>query len=228
VVFFQNPDDRLLFIRRGLVPPDKVELLPGSGIDLAEFSPRPAPSGDRFAFLMIARLIRDKGILEYVEAARSLRARGIDADFRVVGFLDDGNPTSVKAAELERWTEEGTISVLGRRDDVREEIARAGCVVLPSYREGTPRTLLEAAAMGRPVITTDVPGCREVVEDGQTGLLCRAGDSRDLAEKMELLLGMAPAERERLGRNGRAKMEREFGEQIVVDRYLGALRKVTA
>ena len=227
-VFFQNPDDRLLFLQRGMVSPDKAALLPGSGIDLAEFSPRPAPSGGRFAFLMIARLIRDKGIHEYVEAARSLRARGIDVECRVVGFLDEGNPTGVKAGELEHWAEEGVLTFLGRRDDVREEIARAGCIVLPSYREGTPRSLLEAAAMARPIITTDVAGCRWVVEDGQTGMLCKAGNSRDLAEKMELLLRLAPAERERLGRNGRAKMEREFGEQIVVRKYLEALQKVIA
>jgi glycosyltransferase involved in cell wall biosynthesis len=228
VVFFQNPEDRQMFVRRGLVHPDRAELLPGSGIDLTEFSPRPGPHGGRFVFLMIARLILDKGIREYVEAARILLARGVDAECRVVGFIDERNPSGVKASEFQAWIDEGAITFLGRRNDVREEIARAGCVVLPSYREGTPRTLLEAAAMARPIVTTDVPGCREVVEDQQTGLLCRPGDSQDLAEKMDRLFRLSPAERVRLGRNGRAKMEREFNEQIVVARYLEALRKVVA
>ncbi len=225
-VFFQNADDHRLFLDRRLVEAQQAELLPGSGIDLDRFAPCESASGRRFAFLMIARLMRDKGIYEYIEAARILKQAGLPADFRVIGYLDEGNPTSVSRGELECWIGEGTIEYLGRRNDVRDEIARADCVVLPSYREGTPRSLLEAAAMARPLITTRAPGCREVVEDGLTGYLCGVRDGTDLAEKMKAMVGLSCQERHEMGARGRAKMERSYDEKIVIRKYIAALRRI--
>jgi glycosyltransferase involved in cell wall biosynthesis len=225
-IFFQNPEDLRLFTGRRLADPSRSRLIPGSGVDLQAFSPRPLPPNERFVFLLIARLLRDKGIHEYVEAARRLKAGGADVECRLVGHLDSGNPSAVDEGSLARWTAEGVIEYRGARDDVREEIALADCVVLPSYREGTPHTLLEAAAMARPLIASDVPGCRQVVEDGVNGFLCRARDSADLAARMSRMLDTPEAERRAMGSRGRAKMQKEFDEGLVVRAYLEALREL--
>lgn len=225
-VFFQNADDLAYFGEHQLVDPSKAVLVPGSGVDLARFRPESRESGKRLVFLLIARLLRDKGILEYVEAARLVRRRHAEVRFQVLGQLDPANPSAIAERELQAWIDEGTIEHLGWRDDVRPSIAAADCVVLPSYREGTPRTLLEAAAMARPVIASDVPGCRQVVEHGRTGYLCRARDPQDLAEKMIQMIGLPPAERLRQGTEGRRKMEREFDETLVIGRYLQALQEL--
>ncbi len=174
----------------------------------------------------LAKLLKDKGLREYVEAAGLVRRGQARVRFQVLGQLDPANPSSIGERELQVWIEEGTIEHLGWNDDVRPWIAAADCVVLPSYREGTSRTLLEASAMARPVIATDVPGCRQVVEHGRTGYLCRVRDPRDLAEKMLQMIGLPAAERARLGAEGRRKMEREYDENIVIERYLRALREL--
>jgi len=137
------------------------------------------------------------------------------------------NRTAVSHDEAEGWVREGIIEYMGVADDVRPHIAGADCVVLPSYREGTPRTLLEAAAMGKPIVATDVPGCREVVEHGRTGLLCRVRDVHDLCEKMQMIAEMTPLERETLGAAGRVKMEREFDEHLVINAYFEALAEIS-
>jgi glycosyltransferase involved in cell wall biosynthesis len=227
LVFFQNPDDAAYFHRKRLIRGGRTGLLPGSGIDLAFFAPRPKPAGQPFAFLLIARLIRDKGVYEYVEAARRIRAGHPEVQFVLMGYLDHSNPTVITAGELKRWSAEGSVVLHGRNDDVREAIARSDCVVLPSYREGTPRSLLEAASMARPVIATDVPGCRQVVEPGKTGYLCQVRDSADLADKMERMLALSAEERQLMGRRGREKMEEEFDQEIVIGRYLEALAELT-
>jgi glycosyltransferase involved in cell wall biosynthesis len=169
-VFFQNPDDEALFRQLNLVPgrvPSSV--VNGSGIDLSQFEPARLPQG-KTVFLLIARLLGDKGIREYVAAARAIRKTHPEVVFRLVGAVDD-NPNSVHPEEVESWQQDGTIEYLGRLDDVRPAIEGCSVYVLPSYREGTPRTVLEAMAMGRPVITTDAPGCRETVVDGDNGFL---------------------------------------------------------
>lgn len=225
-VFFQNGDDRDLFVDLGLVRAGQTRLLPGSGIDLFRFAanpPAPRVLGEGPVFLMVARLLWDKGVGEYVEAARLVRAQMPQARFRLLGFLDVENRTAVPRADVEGWVREGLIDYLGATDDVRPHIADADCVVLPSYREGTPRSLLEAAAMARPLIATDVPGCREVVEDGVNGWLCRVKDAGDLADHM-LRFAVAPAGyRLEMGRQSRLKAEREFDEKIVIDAYLAAI-----
>jgi glycosyltransferase involved in cell wall biosynthesis len=196
-------------------------------VDLSRFSPAALPgAAGRIRFLLIARMLWDKGAGEYVAAARTLRQRYPDAEFCLLGFLDVQNPAAISRAQMDEWVTEGVVNYLGVSDDVREQIAEADCVVLPSYREGTPRTLLEAAAMARPLVATDAVGCREVVDDGVNGYLCRVKDADDLAEKMERMIGMSHEERAELGRRGREKVEREFDERFVVDAYLKAIREI--
>ena len=182
VVFFQNEDDRFLFVQQKLVAAGRTCLLPGSGVDLEHFRPsaRKGSHDSGIKFLLIARLLYDKGVGEYVEAARILKARHPEMRCALLGFLDVENRTAVSRDEVDNWEREGIIEYLGVSDDVRPHIAAADCVVLPSYREGTPRTLLEAAAMAKPIVATDVPGCREVVEHGRTGFLCQVRDAKDL------------------------------------------------
>jgi len=228
-VFFQNDDDRQLFISGGLVRAEVTELLPGSGIDLNRFTPAATTAvhdvNTKFRFLLVARMLRDKGVGEYVEAAKLLRQRWPQADFCLLGFLDVQNPAAISRAEMDVWVAEGVVNYLGVSDDVRIQIATADCVVLPSYREGTPRTLLEAAAMARPIITTNAVGCREVVDDGANGYLCNVRDAADLTEKMEQMLTLSPEQRSEMGLRGRAKMEVEFDEQIVIKKYLAAIER---
>ena len=227
-VFFQNEDDRQLFVEGGLVLPEKTSRIPGSGIDLKRFNPTPLPAcSDGLQFLLIARMLWDKGVGEFVEAARIIRRCCATVDFCLLGFLDVQNPTAVSRKQMDAWVAEGVVRYFGVSDDVRAEIGTADCIVLPSYyREGVPRTLLEAAAMGRPLITTDFVGCREVVDDGVNGFLCRPRDPVDLAKKMEHMLALSEEERFEMGRRGREKMEREFDERIVIDRYLEVISRL--
>ncbi|MDI6774383.1 MAG: glycosyltransferase family 4 protein [Verrucomicrobiota bacterium] len=185
-VFFQNPDDLALFQGDGLLrSPDQAVLIAGSGVDLERFGPVPLPAAA--SFLMIARLIREKGIYEYVEAARRLKRQYPQTRFQLVGWVDT-HPAAIRERDVQIWVEEGTIEYLGRLDDVRPAIAAASVYVLPSYREGTPRTVLEAMAMGRAVITTDAPGCRETVREGWNGLLAPPRNVEALAAAMEKLI----------------------------------------
>lgn len=183
-VFFQNPDDLELFCSRRLLgDPRKAILVNGSGIDLDRYATcEPVPGRPRF--LLIARLLRDKGITEYVEAAGILKTRYPESSFRLLGPFDS-NPAAITREEIDLWQREGNIEYLGETDDVRPYIADCSVYVLPSYREGTPRTVLEAMAMGRPVVTTDAPGCRETVREGENGFLVQVRDSISLARAME-------------------------------------------
>lgn len=227
VVFFQNDDDKSLFVDRGMIRAEQAQLLPGSGIDLQHFAPTPMPA-DHTApvFLMIARLLRDKGVYEFVEAARAVRARHPSARFQLLGAVGAENRTAIGMGQVEAWLREGVIEYLGTTRDVRPAIATAHCLVLPSYREGAPRTLIEGAAMGRPGITTDVPGCRAVVDAGQSGLLCQPRDSASLAQAIVTFLEMDAGQKCAMGHAGRQKMEREFDEKIVVDAYMRAIARI--
>jgi glycosyltransferase involved in cell wall biosynthesis len=222
VVFFQNPDDRALFVERHMVRSDQARLLPGSGVDVDRFTPTPQPTGPA-AFLLIARLLGDKGVREFAEAARALRAEMPDARFQLLGPIDEGNRTAITRAELDGWVAQGVVDYLGETDDVRPHVAAASAVVLPSYREGLPRTLLEAAAMARPLIATDVPGCREVVENGVNGFLCQVVDSTSLANAMKKLAESSPLQRLAMGEAGRRKVQDKFSETVVIRAYLDAL-----
>jgi glycosyltransferase involved in cell wall biosynthesis len=230
-VFFQNNDDRMLFLSGGLVRPEVTDLLPGSGIDLIRFIATPLPSAcagvTNIRFLLISRMLWEKGVGEFAEAAKLIRSQWPQAECYLLGFLDVQNPGAINRAQMDELVASG-VTYLGVSDDVRSEITQADCIVLPSYyREGTPRTLLEAAAMGRPIITTDAVGCREVVDDGVNGYLCKVRDAKDLAEKMDRMLSLSPEQRTEMGRQGRAKMEAEFDEQIVIRKYLDAIARIS-
>jgi glycosyltransferase involved in cell wall biosynthesis len=226
-VFFQNDEDRELFIDGGLVRAAQTDRLPGSGIDLKHFPRLPLPTENPLRFLLIARMLWDKGVGDFVDAARLLRLKGIEAEFCLLGFLDVQNPSAISRLHIDNWVGEGVVSYLGVSDRVAEEIAKAVCVVLPSYyREGVPRALLEAAALGRPIVTTDTIGCREVVDDGINGYLCQPRNAVDLAEKIESIAALSTSARERMGRLGREKVEREFDEAIVISKYLLAISEV--
>ena len=226
-VFFQNPDDWALFVDRRIVRADQAKLIPGSGIDLDRYQPTPIPDG-RFTFLLISRLLGDKGVREYVAAAKLLRQQLPDVRFQLLGPLDHQNRTGIAKTELDEWVADGAIEYFGPAEDVRPAIARASAVVLPSYREGMPRSLLEAAAMARPMIATDVPGCRHLVEEGVTGFLCAARSAASLAQAMVKMVRATPAERQTMGDSARKRVQTEFSESLVIRAYLDALEQVGA
>ena len=227
IVFFQNPDDRQLFVVRGIVRPDQARLLPGSGVDLVRFQPASGASGNPLVFLFVGRLLGDKGVREFAAAAALLRDAMPDARFQLLGSLDQGNRTAISRRELERWIGQGFIEYLGETDDVRPFVAAATAVVLPSYREGLPRSLLEAAAMGKPLIATDVPGNREICEEGLTGLMCAVRDGASLADAMKRFGALDTKGRDRLGKEARRRVEQRFSEEVVIGAYREALQQLT-
>ncbi len=208
LVFFQNDDDRADFAAMGLLPSGTVvRVVAGSGIDLAQFPLQPLPHGP-VRFLLIARLLGDKGILEYAQAAQSVRRDWPEVEFHLVGGTDP-NPAGIPEAEVRTWHSAGDIHWHGAQADVRPFLARCHVFVLPSYREGTPRTVLEAMATGRAVITTDAPGCRQTVAEGDTGFLVPLRDAPALAGAMIRLL-QDPVLIARMGVAGRARAEKHF------------------
>lgn len=220
-VIFQNPDDRDLFRRTRLVPRmARVHIVNGSGIDTRRFTPAPLPAG-QVVFLMIARLLGDKGVREYAEAARELKKRYPNFVARLVGWIDS-NPDAIAQAELDGWIADGSVEFLGKLSDVRPAIADCSVYVLPSYREGTPRTVLEAMAMGRAVITTDAPGCRETVIDGDNGFLVEVRSVKALARAMEKVI-LEPALAAQMGQRSRLLAERKYDVRKVNDDLLEAM-----
>lgn len=226
-VFFQNPDDLNLFIDKKLITRTKTDLLPGSGIDLKRFVPVGYHRNKTFTFLLISRLITDKGILEFIDAIHKLRSKGFQAKFQILGAKDPIHARGISLETIDSWITSGTIEYLGTSNDVRPFISKADCIVLPSYREGTPRTLLEAAGSAKPIIATDVPGCHHVVKDGFNGLLCKLKDADDLALKMESMANFDDDTLRAMGLNGRKKVEAEFDESIVIEKYLTAIASAT-
>jgi glycosyltransferase involved in cell wall biosynthesis len=225
-VLFQNDDDRRYFIDSGLVDAARTGRVPGSGVDLAHFAVAPLPDAKPLRLLFIGRLLRDKGVVELVEAARLLQAQQVQVRIALLGFLDVANRSAISRAEVLAWQAEGLVGYLGSTDDVRPHIAAAHAVVLPSYREGVPRTLLEGAAMGRPLIASDVIGCRDAVDDGVNGLLVRVRDAADLAAQIRRFVELDDSARAAMGAASRAKVEREFDERTVVDTYRRLLQAI--
>lgn len=207
-VFFQNPDDEALFRSLAILKPSVPSYVAnGSGIDVSAFQVAPLPSG-KVRFLLIARLLGDKGVREYALAAKRLRAAYPGTEFGLVGWIDS-NPGAIAQQELDRWVQEGYVDYVGRLKDVRPAIAESTVYVLPSYREGTPRTVLEAMAMGRPIVTTDAPGCRETVVDGQNGFLVPV-KSVDALEAAMLRFLMDPALAAKMGAQSRRMAEEKY------------------
>lgn len=229
-VIFLNNDDLQEFLEQGIVPPDKALLIHGPGVDLHHFAPRKKLGNpDHTVFLFVARLLSEKGIREFAEAARQLKKKGVPAKFQVLGSTDSGNPTTILDEELESWVQEGILEHLGFLEDVRPAIAEADVLVLPSYyREGVPRSVLEGMAMEKMVITTDNVGCRDTVEEAQNGFLVPPRDVPALVAAMERSMALSPNERAVMGRKSRLKAESEFGDEWVVPRYLSLIGEMLA
>ena len=228
VVFFENRDDEELFLARKIVRPDQAVALPGAGLDLEQFAPvdRARAEGKPFTFLLAARLLWHKGVREFVEAARAVRADHPNSRFQILGFVEPPGRDSVPERDLRRWADEGVIDYAGGCTDVRPVIAAADCVVLPTfYREGVPRILMEAAAMAKPVIATDMPGCRDAVDHELTGLICAPKSRESLADAMRRMLTLGSDRLTQMGRRARTKMERQFDEALVHQAYRDALRR---
>ena len=226
-LIFQNEYDYEYFIRENLINNIDTEIVAGSGVDTEKFKPVKIEKKDnKFRFLLIARMLWDKGIGEYVEAAKLLRRKYKNLEFLLIGEVGVDNPSAIPKEKILEWERDGIIKYLGTTDNIREEIAKADCIVLPSYREGTSRVLLEGLSMEKPVIATDVPGCNNIVEDGLNGFLCKVRDPQDLADKMEKILKLSDREREIMGKRGREKVLKEFDQKIVVKRYIKIIEEI--
>lgn len=225
-LILQNPDDVALFEQARLVDPQRIRLIPGSGVDCRRFVPATAAHPERaFTVVLPARLLWDKGLGEYVAAARQLRAEGRNIVFQLAGEPDPGNPASVPASTVQGWVDEGVLQWLGHVSDMPALFQSVDAVILPSYREGLPKGLIEAGACALPLVTTDVPGCREVVEDGVSGLLVPVKDAAALATAIARLQD-DPGLCARLGKAAREKALAEFDETIVVARTIEVYREL--
>jgi len=217
-ILFQNPDDQALFTKYKIIYPEHAFKIKGSGVDLQQFAYSPIPK-DRVKVILVARMLWDKGIGEFVESATVLTQQGIDADFILVGSVDLGNPESISAKQLEEWNRSGVVKWLGERADIAQLLAESHIAVLPSYREGLPKSLIEAAAVGRAIVTTDVPGCREVVKDGENGFLVPAKDAKELSIAIQKIINN-PKLLTNMGKKSRLMAEQEFSIQQIVEQTL--------
>ncbi len=207
-VFFQNSDDQNYFLEKKFITQEQIRRINGSGVDTSYFAFNPQPPKENLKFLFIGRLIKDKGIIEYFKAAEIVKNKYPNVEVDVVGWMEN-KPSSVKKEELDYWVNSGVINYLGKSSDVRPHINNCDVYVLPSYREGTPRTVLEAMSIGRPIITTNAPGCKETVEEGNNGFLVPVKNVEKLAERMEYFI-QNPDEIERMGKNSRKIAENKY------------------
>jgi glycosyltransferase involved in cell wall biosynthesis len=221
IIFFQNDEDKQLMLDGGYVTAIQARRLPGSGVDLERFKPHPKlQENGKIVFILIARMLYQKGIVEYVNVAKRLIAEYPDTEFRLLGFIDNASSDSIAEHVIQKWHKSGAIKYLGASDEVESEIAEADCVVLPSYyREGVPRSLLEGAAMGKPLITTNNVGCRDTVVDGLNGYLCDPKCEVSLLEKMKKFLDLPKEEKHRMGEDSRKLVEDRFDEKYVIAKY---------
>lgn len=219
-VFFQNQEDYDFFLRNKYTRKEQAKLLPGSGVDTDYYSPRPK-SQKGFSFLMVSRLIIDKGVRDYVEAARKVKSKYPEIQFNLLGpfWQQSTSKNTITEAEVKAWEEEGLINYLGYTLDVRPFMANADAIVLPSYREGCANVLMQGASMAKPLIATDVTGCRNLIEDGMTGYLCEVRNPVSLAEKMILLYNLPDEKRYEMGLKSREKMVKEYQKRIVLAAY---------
>lgn len=220
-IWFLNKDDRDLFIENNLVKKEKTFVLNSEGVDMEHFSPMEKSEPDKFKFLLFSRLIGEKGIREYVSAAKQLKSKYPNIDFMLLGKIEDvDNSRAITQQEVDEWEKEGIIEYKGYHLEVRQFIADSDCVVLPSYyREGVPRSLMEAMSMEKPIIATNNVGCVELVEDGVNGYLCEPKSAEDLMEKMERLYLLSEAERKAMGEAGRNIIKQRFDENIIISEY---------
>ena len=226
-IFFQNVDDQSQFLNYGFINESRTSRIPGSGVDLVRFKHRDFSEDGTLRLLMVCRMLKEKGVAEFVEAARILTRRYSNLEFNLLGFVDGNNPSSISSETMHAWQSEGAVNYLGVSNEVEVEIARSACIVLPSYyREGVPKALLEGAAMGKPLVTTDNIGCRDAVDDGLNGFLCEMRSVNDLVEKLDMVISMSSEEWKSMGHLGRLKMEREFDDNIIINEYLRIIDSV--
>ena len=226
VVIFQNKDDRELLLEEGVVEIQQARIIPGSGVDTKNFDVR--PSAEECPIVMLAsRMLWDKGIGEFVEASRHLKQKGLAARYVLVGRCDEHNPAAIEPTQLRQWVEEGVVEWWEHRDEMSQTLASAAIVVLPSYREGLPKVLLEAAACGKPLIATDVPGCRDIVTHGVNGLLVPARDSAALAAAIDTLLRDS-SRRATMGVAGREAVTRMFSVEKIAGQVVDLYRELLA
>lgn len=228
-VWFLNNDDKNLFLLYNLVDARKAVILPGEGIDCEAFNPdaihAPPRNNSRISFILIARLLYDKGVREYVGAAKIIRTKYENVDFNLMGYLNVQNPSAISPEEINEWVRKKYVNYLGSKSDVRETILMHDCVILPSYREGMSMVLLESAALARPLIATDIPGCKELIDHGITGFTCKVKSAEDLAAKIEQFINLTAEERNMMGNNGRKKMLKEFDVQNIIEQYFKIVQK---
>lgn len=225
-VFFQNSDDRRLFIKNNILKESQTDLVAGSGINIDLFKSSKKVKNDNLIFLFIARLVKDKGIVEYIEAIKKIKQENKNLKFKILGALYEGNPTAISKEQLNKWLEEELVEYLGHSDNVKEEIEKVDCVVLPSYREGLSRVLLEAASLEKPIITTNTPGCKDVVKDNVNGFLCEVKNSDSLKEQIIKMSKLSEEQRIEMGKKGREKIENEFEESVVINKYMDYIDKL--
>lgn len=222
-VVFLNHDDSAEFLYHHVVRPDKTLVIKGTGVDTSHFYPEENVASEP-VFLFIGRLLSDKGIREFVQAARQVKEAVPQARFQLLGSTDTENPASIESTELFHWIENQSVEYLGQTDDVRPFIACSGVVVLPSYREGMPRALLEGMAMGKPIITTNSVGCRETVDEGRNGFIVPSENAGALAEAMLRFLQLPLAQQHAMGQYSRQKAASEFSNEIIIPQYLQLIR----
>ena len=226
-IFFQNADDMQLFNKEKLIPRNSSQfVIPGTGIDIDYFKIRPYPINNPIIFLFIGRLIWDKGIAELIEAAKKIKSDFQGVCFQLLGYVNVENRTAIQLEQINEWENQGIIEYLGSTDDVRPHIGNASCIILPSYREGFSRTLIESASMARPIITTNVSGCRDIVKDGDNGFLCNPRDSNSLYDKIKLFLKLPFDKRVKMGMRGRLIIEKKFNEKKIVNEILLHLKTI--
>lgn len=225
-VVFQNPDDRAVFIRKGILTGEQAAVIKGSGVDLSLYRTSPEPDGLPIVILA-SRMLWDKGVAQFVEAARMLKSDGVKARFALVGEPDPDNPAAIPYEQLEVWQESGEIEWWGLQEpgNMPCVLAKSHIVCLPSYREGIPRILIEAAASGRPIVTTDAPGCREVVRPGVNGIIVPSRDTSSLANALRFLIEH-PEARNAMGANNRQIAVQEFSQELVIAQFVAVYRDV--
>lgn len=224
-VIFQNEDDRDFLISQTSFSAPQAVLIRGSGVDINQYQPVPE-RGDKIVVMMVARLLKDKGVLEFINAAKIIKSSGIQAQFVLVGESDHNNPAFIEDKLIAQWQAEGTVELLGFREDITELMAQANIIVLPSYREGLPKVLVEAAACGRAIVTTDVPGCRDAIKPNETGLLVPVKDAKALSIAIEQLI-KNPEQRKQFGKAGRKLAENEFAIEHIVAAHLDVYSELT-
>lgn len=224
-VIFQNPDDKEMVINLSGLSEDKAVLIRGSGVSLTDYPYLSEPNCEKTVVVMAARLLIDKGVNEYIKAAQILKDRNIAVEFRLIGSIDAGNNTSLSQNEFDTIRSDGIVKMLGYRNDIAQQYAQANIVCLPSYREGLPKGLVEAAACGRAVVTTDVPGCRDAIVAGETGLLVRVKDCVSLADAIQQLVE-DPDRRIQMGKAGRKLAEKAFTIEHVVERHMAIYQEL--